>query len=343
MPGTAVLSTKWTCHTSDPGAADGSAHGRFLNIYMEEIKKEPEIGGFSGTLAQVDGLIRCMDGVNFVTADRFQEHVHTEGRRQLAIRGEAVRHAGQAVLIVAVPAPDETDVRHGPKHGALFQMVLRALEQFGQPSGIIQIQAVGHEIALRGKHASPQSVAIQRCFGGAGIRALRIGEKHIDAVIAEPGEEELALQIARNMIRGGRRRVAATEILIFITTSQCRSGQDDFHGSGLVAGGKNGLFRLFQRIGSGNQGRQIKPPRFHEAGGKREFLIGAQRAADRDFLANDHRIDRIGNLLFTEEPDMHDRPAGRGAPQARSPGTHGTGRSKTSQLSRDRPAWDRWP
>lgn len=34
---------------------------------------------------------------------------------------------------------------------------------------------------------------------------------------------------------------------------------------------------------SGNQGRQIKPPRFHEAGGKREFLIGAQRAADRDF------------------------------------------------------------
>ena len=190
------------------GAADGSAHGRFLNIHMEEIKKEPEIGGFSGTLAQVDGLIRCMDGVDFVTADRFQEHVHTEGRRQLTIRGEAVRHAGQAVLIVAVPAPDETDVRHGPKHGALFQMVLRALEQFGQPSGIIQIQAVGHEIALRGKHGSPQSVAIQRCFGGAGIRALRIGEKHIDAVIAEPGEERTArLQIAREHdLRHGARR-----------------------------------------------------------------------------------------------------------------------------------------
>ena len=34
-----------------PGAADGSAHGRFLNIHMEEIEKEPEIGGFSGTLA----------------------------------------------------------------------------------------------------------------------------------------------------------------------------------------------------------------------------------------------------------------------------------------------------
>ena len=75
------------------------------------------------------------------------------------------------------------------------------------------------------------------------------------------------------MICGMAHGVAATEILIFITTSQCRSGQDDFHGSGLVAGGKNGLFRLFQRIGSGNQGRQIKPPRFHEAGGKREFLI----------------------------------------------------------------------
>ena len=175
---------------------------------MEKIKKEPKVGGLSGTLAQVDGLIRRMDGVDFVAADRFQEHIHTEGRRQLAIRGEAVRHAGQAVLIVAVPAPDETDVRHGPKHGALFQMVLRALKQFGQPSGIIQIQAVGHEIALRGKHGSPQSVAIQRCFGGAGIRALRIGEKHIDAVIAEPGEERTArLQIAREHdLRHGARR-----------------------------------------------------------------------------------------------------------------------------------------
>ena len=90
----------------------------------------------------------------------------------------------------------------------------------------------------------------------------------------------LTCRVANLMAHG----VAATEILIFITTSQCRSGQDDFHGSGLVAGGKNGLFRLFQRIGSGNQGRQIKPPRFHEAGGKREFLIGAQRAADRDIV-----------------------------------------------------------
>ena len=103
-----------------PGAADGSAHGRFLNIHMEEIEKEPEIGGFSGTLAQVDGLIRCMDGVDFVTADRLQEHVHTERRRQLTIRGEAVGHAGQAARIVAVPSPDEPNVRHGTEHGCLL-------------------------------------------------------------------------------------------------------------------------------------------------------------------------------------------------------------------------------
>ena len=175
---------------------------------MEEIEKEPEIGGFSGTLAQVDGLIRCMDGVDFVTADRFQEHVHTEGRRQLTIRGEAVRHAGQAARIVAVPSPDEPNVWHGTEHGALLKMVLRTLEQFGQPPGIIQIQTVCHEIALRCKHGSPQPVTVQRGFGGTGIRALRIGEKHIDAVIAEPCEERTArLQIAREHdLRHGARR-----------------------------------------------------------------------------------------------------------------------------------------
>ncbi len=164
------------------------------------------------------------------------------------------------------PSPDEPNVRHGTEHGALLKMVLRTLEQFGQPPGIIQIQTVGHEIALRCKHGSPQPVTVQRGFGGTGIRALRIGEKHIDAVIAEPCEvTQRASSLPANMICGMAHGVAATEILIFITTSQCRSGQDDFHGSGLVAGGENGLFRLFQRIGSGDQGRQIKPPRFHEA------------------------------------------------------------------------------
>ena len=90
--------------------------------------------------------------------------------------------------------------------GAAGEIIRRELADAGFAGRLIL--RGDHEIALRGKHGSPQSVAIQRCFGGAGIRALRIGEKHIDAVIAEPGEERTArLQIAREHdLRHGARR-----------------------------------------------------------------------------------------------------------------------------------------
>ncbi len=198
-------------HVADQrsGPADRAADGRLLNVHVEKIEEQPQIGRRARQRAQLDGLIGREDGVDFVPADGFKEHVDAHRLRQFAVGGQPFRHVAEALArTLAVPSAQETHVGHGSQLRGHLQMGARTFQQFGPPRRIVQKEAVGHDVPGGGQHGGAQAAAVQYLAGGFGVCVARVGEKEVHAFVAHGGEQAaMVLKMARKHdLRHGRRR-----------------------------------------------------------------------------------------------------------------------------------------